>query len=442
LSGWLVDIGLVLVLVLIGGFFAASEIALVSLREGQVQRLAGQGRRGRALGKLHADPNRFLAAVQVGVTLAGFLSAAVGGSALGDRLAPILEDLGLSQRLSSALAVVGITLVISYFSLVLGELVPKRLGLQRAESTAMAVAPTIDRIATLFRPIIVLLSFSTNVVMRLLGGDPGAGREEMSEEEVRGILASHTGLTAEERRIVSDVFVAGDTRLREVMVPRTEVAFLDAATPVANALREIVEQPHSRYPVVGEGVDDIVGFVHVRDLLDPQLSGRRVRVGELARTVMMLPGTKNILPAMSEMRRNQAHVAIVVDEYGGTAGIVTLEDLVEELVGDIRDEYDSSLASTRSLGAGVVEVDGLLNRDDFKDETGIDLPEGPYETAAGFVMASLGRVPRAGDSVTLEGYRLDVVTMDGRRVERLRVTAIPGAATPDGGAAPEASSNR
>jgi putative hemolysin len=268
--------------------------------------------------------------------------------------------------------------------------------------------------------------------MRLLGGDPNAGREEMSEDEVRGLLATHTGLTAEERRIVSDVFVAGDTRLREVMVPRTEVAFLDATTPLTTALTQIAEQPHSRYPIAGTGVDDVIGFVHVRDLLDPQLSGRRVRLGDLARPVMMLPGTKNVLPAMSQMRREGAHLAIVVDEYGGTAGIVTLEDLVEELVGDIRDEYDSSLGSTRTLAGGVVEVDGLLNLDDFLDETGLALPEGPYETAAGYVMWSLGRVPVAGDSVVVLGRRLDVITMDGRRVERLRVTTLPTAARPEG----------
>jgi putative hemolysin len=424
-SGWLVDIGLVLVLVLIGGFFAASEIALVSLRETQVANLSSQGRRGRALAKLHTDPNRFLAAVQVGVTLAGFLSAAVGGSALGDRVTPILVDAGLSERVASILAVVGITILISYVSLVLGELVPKRLGLQRAEATSLMVAPTIDRLAWLFRPVIWLLSVSTNGVMRLLGGDPGAGREEMSEEEVRGLLATHTGFTAEERKIVAEVFIAGDKRLREVMVPRTEVAFLESGMPVTMALTDISEQPHSRYPVVRDGVDDVVGFVHVRDLMNPQLSGRRVRLGELARPVMMLPGTKNVLPAMSQMRRAGAHLAIVVDEYGGTAGIVTLEDLVEELVGDIRDEYDSTSDSTKALGGGDVEVDGLLNLDDFADETGIELPDGPYETAAGYVMAVLGRVPAVGDVVDVGLRRLEVLVMDGRRVERLKVTASP-----------------
>jgi len=422
-SGWLIDIGLVLLLILTGGFFAASEIALVSLREGQVRQLAQTGKRGQRVQQLHRDPNRFLAAVQVGVTLAGFLSAAIGGSTLADRVSPLLEDLGLSPRLSNALALIGITILIAYFSLVLGELVPKRIGLGRAESVSLAVAPTIDRLSKMFRPVIWLLSVSTNTVVRALGGNPDQQREAMSEEELQGMLATHTGLSAEERRIVSDVFVAGDTRLREVMIPRTEVAFLDADTLVSKAIAEIVEQPHSRYPVAGEGVDDVVGFVHVRDLLDPEHAGRRVRVGDLARSVMMLPGTKNVLPAMSEMRRAGAHLAIVVDEYGGTAGIVTLEDIVEELVGDIRDEYDSSDADTLSLAGGDVEVDGLLNTDDFADETGIQLPEGPYETVAGYLVAILGRLPVVGDTVTLEGRRIDVVAMDGRRVSRLRVAS-------------------
>jgi putative hemolysin len=419
------SIVLVLALILIGGFFAASEIALVSLRDAQVQRLAADGKRGRRLARLHGDPNRFLAAVQVGVTLAGFLSAAVGGSALADSFAPALVDLGLSQAAATAVAIVCITVVISYLSLVLGELVPKRLALQRAESVSLAVASTIDRIATLFRPVIWFLSISTNALVRLLGGDPTAGREEISQEEVRGLLASHTGLSAEEREIVSEVFIAGETRLREVMVPRTEVAFLDADDAVSAVVAAIAEQPHSRYPVIGNGVDDVVGFVHVRDLLDPEVSGRRVPVGDLARPVMQLPASKQILPAMSAMRRARAHLAIVVDEYGGTAGIVTLEDLVEEIIGDIRDEYDDSAATTTALEGGAVEVDGLLSVEDFADETGVRLPDGPYETAAGFVTSGLGRLAVLGDHVDVHDQRIEVIAMDGRRIDRLRVSTVP-----------------
>jgi putative hemolysin len=432
-SGTLGSILLVLLFVLIGGIFAASEIALVSLREGQVRALAGRGRRGARVAKLHGDPNRFLAAVQVGVTLAGFLSAAFGASTLTDDLTPVLVRWGLPERFAGPIALVAVTLVISYFSLVLGELAPKRLALQRAEALALLVAPMLDRIAALSRPVIWLLSKSTDVVVRLLGGDPGAARETITEEELRDLVAGHEALGGEERRLIEEVFRAGERRLHEVMLPRTEVDFLDANTPVFKAVREVSAKPHSRYPVVRGSHDDVVGFVHVRDLFDPEVSGRSVRVGQLARPVMMLPGTLQILPALSEMRREGQHLAIVLDEYGGTDGIVTLEDLMEELIGDIRDEYDVAGVQTRTLGGGDVEVDGLLNLADFAEQTGVTLPEGPYETVAGYVMHVLGRLPEPGDSVEALGHRFTVTELDGRRVARVRLTRIP-----DSAPAPEA----
>jgi putative hemolysin len=329
---------LVLLLIAIGGVFAAAEMALVSLRESQVRSLAHRGRRGAKVAKLTADPNRFLAAVQVGVTLAGFLSAAFGAATLADDLAPVLTGWGVAQGVADTIALIGVTLVISYFSLVLGELAPKRLALQRAEGFALAVAPTLDRIATLSRPVIWLLSRSTDVAVRLLGGDPFARREAMTEEELRDLVAGHETLGTDERRLIEEVFAAGERQLRELLVPRTEVDFLDASMPVFKAVKIALANPHSRYPVVRGSHDHVVGFVHVRDLFDPELSRRSVRVGDLSREVKLLPVTKRVLPALSEMRREGHHLAIVIDEYGGTAGIVTLEDLVEELVGDIRDE--------------------------------------------------------------------------------------------------------
>jgi putative hemolysin len=216
------------------------------------------------------------------------------------------------------------------------------------------------------------------------------------------------------------------------MIPRTEVDFLDASTPVFKAIKEVSDLPHSRYPVINNRPDEVIGFVHVRDLFDPELSGRSIRVGELARDVMLLHATKPLLQALTEMRRAGAHMAIVVDEYGGTAGIVTLEDLVEELVGDIRDEYDQGGDASRQLVGGDIEVDGLLNLDDFEEEAGFALPEGPYETVAGFVMSALGRLPEVGDFVDYNGNRLTVSEMDGRRIARVRVTrGATSAATGD-----------
>jgi putative hemolysin len=425
MSGTLANIGLVVVFVLIGGVFAAAEISLVSLRDSQVRSLSSRGKRGRTVAELNEDPNRFLAAVQVGVTLAGFLSAAFGGATLSGDLAPVLVRWGLPNGASDAVALVLVTIAISYLSLVLGELAPKRLALQRAEGFALALGPMIDRISKVSRPVIWLLSVSTDLVVRLAGGDPSAQREQMSDEELRELVNAHETLGEEERRIVEDVFEAGDRQIREVMIPRTAVDFLDASTPVYKAAKEALTQPHSRYPVIRGSADDVIGFVHVRDLLDPEMSGRSVRVGELARQALVLPWTRQLLAALADMRREGSHLAIVADEYGGTAGIVTMEDLVEELVGDIRDEYDIEGAETQHHRSGDVEVDGLINLDDFEDETGIELPEGPYETVAGFIMAQLGRLPKAGDEVDYDGHRIVVRDVENRRVGRVLVTVVP-----------------
>ena len=417
----LANIALVLLFVLVGGVFAAAEIALVSLRDSQAKSLADRGRRGQIVAELNADPNRFLSGVQIGVTLMGFLSAAFGGATLADDLTPVLERLNVPAGVVDPLALVLVTVFISYLSLVLGELTPKRLALQRAEAFSLALGPVIDRISRLARPVIWLLSVSTNALVRLLGGDPEAQKEEMSEEELRELVHGHQTLGAEERQIVEDVFEAGDRQLREVMIPRTEVDFLEASTPVHRAAKDALAKPHSRYPVIGQTSDDVIGFVHVRDLLNPELVNRSVRCGELARPTLTLPWTRPILSALSDMRREGQHLAIVADEYGGTAGIITMEDLFEELIGDIRDEYDVVEPETTRRGE-TVEVDGLLNLDDFEDETGVELPDGPYETVAGFLMHRLGRVLREGDEVEHAEHRITVLGMEGRRLTRVRVT--------------------
>jgi len=218
------------------------------------------------------------------------------------------------------------------------------------------------------------------------------------------------------------VFAAGQRQISEVMIPRTEVDFLDAGMTVSRAGRQVADSPHSRYPVVGRSQDDVLGFVHIRDLLTPSHpAGRAATVGDVARQVTQLPGSKKVLAALSEMRRGGHHLAIVVDEYGGTDGIVTLEDLIEEVIGEIRDEYDEAIDEPRHSPSGEIEVDGLLNLDDFAEATGVLLPDGPYETAAGFVLSRLGQLPAVGDAVRVDGRSLDVLELDGRRIARLRL---------------------
>jgi putative hemolysin len=420
----------VLVIICIGGFFAASEMALVSLREGQVRALGQRGRRGQKAARLAQDPNRFFSAVQIGVTLATLVSGAYGAETLAGALKSYLIRHHLSQGWAGPLSFGAVTIVITFFSLIFGELAPKRIGLQRAPALALLAGPLLDRIATLARPVVWLLTKFTNLVVAVLGGDPRVGRQAMTEQEVRELVASTQTISQDERKIVSEVFDAGKRQIREVLVPRTEVVFLDAETPVEVAAGIAAGVPHSRLPVYQDSYDNVTGFVHVRDLLGPGVAKNGVPVGRISRPVKFLPISKTVLSSLSEMRRERAHLAVVIDDYGGTAGIVTLEDLVEELIGDIRDEYDVEHDHATKLPAGDVEVDGLLNLDEFTEQTGIELPEGPYETVAGYVLAALGDLPSEGDSVQVAGRTVTVTELDGRRIARLRVAADPPAAAP------------
>jgi putative hemolysin len=422
--GW--DVVIVLVIVLIGGFFAAAEMALVSLRDGQVRTLARQGRRGQRAAKLAQNPNRFLSAVQIGVTFATLLSGAFGAATLASDLKSALVH-HMSDGLASALSIAIVTLGISFFTLVFGELAPKRIALQRSERVSVFAAPILDRLATVATPLVWLLSKTVNFVVMLLGGDPSLGRGVMTEQELRDVVAGYQALSADQRHIVGEVFDAGKRQVREVLVPRTEVEFLPATMPIAEAATMVVAAPHTRFPVYQESYDDVIGFVHARDLLGANTDGS-LRVGEVCRPVKFLPTSKTVLSALSEMRRENAHLAIVLDEYGGTAGIVTLEDLVEELIGEIHDEYDLEESHSRQLHGGELEVDGLLNLDDFAEQTGVELPEGPYETVAGYLLAALGHLPGEGESVEVSGRKLAVTQLDGRRIARVRVGQAAAAA--------------
>jgi putative hemolysin len=359
----------------------------------------------------------------VGVTVCGFLSAALGAEKLGGYIIPWLEEKGFSTGLSTTLSIIGVTLVIAYFSLVFGELVPKRLALFRSEEISLASAGVIDVIAKIFRPIIWLLSKSTDFVVRAFGIDPKEARSQISEEELLDLVAGHAALSEEERDIVEEVFNASERQIHEVMVPRTEVDFMDVSFTVGKAIELAVDKAHSRYPVIRGSSDEVIGFIHVRDLLDISKATKETKIIELVRSIMFLPGTKGILPALSEMRKQGQHVAIVLDEYGGTDGIVTLEDLVECLIGDIRDEYDVDETDIAvESRTGDFEVDGLISIEDLIEQTGLEIPDGPYETASGFVMHHLGRIPKDHDVVVVDGLRITVLSMEGKRAGALLIS--------------------
>ncbi len=424
------NFALIVVFVLVGGFFAAAEIALVALRSGQVSALAERGRGGQRVAKLRADSNRFLSAVQIGVTFAGFFASSYGGATIAVRLEPVLAGWGLPIAVAATLALIVVTALVSYVSLVIGELVPKRLALQQPEAVSLATAGVLDWLATLARPLIWLLSRSTNAVVRLLGIDPRTSDEQVSEEELRDMVRTTSTLNVDERQLLSDALTATDRVIREVMVPRTEVDFLDATDTLTEAVAAVADRPHSRYPVAGDTVDDIVGFVHIRDLLTahhgaeaaPSDSG--VRLGQLARPVAMLPRSKPVLDALGEMRRGGGHLAVVIDEYGGTDGIVTVEDLVEEIVGEIRDEYDPSATAARRTPDGGFDIDGLTHCGDVEEQTGIALPEGRYDTLGGFVLHALGRAPAVDDTVEVDGNRFVVRATDGHRISRVHISPL------------------
>ncbi|MBU3752815.1 MAG: HlyC/CorC family transporter [Candidatus Nanopelagicaceae bacterium] len=419
-GGFAFDLGIVILFILLGSIFVAAEIALISLREGQLKSLAEQSKRGARVANLASQPNRFLAAVQVGVTLSGFLSAAFGADRLGNYLVPRLIDAGLSEGVSETLSLIGLTLVIAYFSLVFGELVPKRIALHSTETIALFVATPVAIISRLFRPLIWLLSHSSDLILKLFGIDPRASREDISEEELVDLVTGHKALTEEERDIVEEVFNASERLVHEVMVPRTEVDFLDANMLVSDAIRIAVDKAHSRYPVVRGNSDEVIGFIHVRDLLDPQYSGKSIAIIEMVRNIIFLPGTKGVLPALSEMRSQRQQIAIVLDEYGGTDGIVTLEDLVETLIGEIHDEYDEQTSEVSNQSrTGDYEIDGLISLEDLTEQTGVEIPEGPYETLSGYVMHALGRIPEINDVLRVDGARLTILSMEGKRVGTL-----------------------
>jgi len=406
-------------LITLGALLSGTEFAVASLRESQIDGMLEEGGRAAKAAQIARDPNRFLAAVQIGITVCDFLSAAFGASVIAPALAPHLIRIGVPAQIAGGLAFVILTLLIVYAALVFGELVPKRIAQQNATAFARIMAPPIGTFATIVSPVIWLLSKSTNAIVRLFGVDPSKRSEDIDEEELRSIIEGQGGIDADERRMLSDVLDAGNRTLVEAMTPRGSVTFLPASMTLADAAVLVRAQPYSRYPVIGRNFDDVLGFVHVRDVLQPPEGAdpHQVRIHAVKRAVPLVPGTARAFSTMSLLRSSGTHIAVVVDEYGGTDGIVTLEDLVEEFVGDIRDEYDipAQVHATGTFSAG-------LTLEEFERQTEIELPEGHYETVAGYILAALGRVAEQGDVIELpDGATLTVVEVIGHRITTVRL---------------------
>lgn len=421
------NIVLIFVFLLIGAVFAGTELALVSLRGSQIEQMEQEDARGARVAKIARDPNTFLSTVQIGVTLSGFLSASFGASSIAPFIIPVVTGWGVPAGVANPLVTVVLTLVISYCSIVISEMVPKRIAMQRAEQISRAVVPAISAFATICRPIIWLIGKNTNGIVRLLGFDPNETDSEVSDEELRVLVNSNSSLSKDERTILDDVFDASETIVAEVMRPRADVTFIDGDQPIEEAAAFVRDKPYSRYPVIGRDFDDVLGFVHVRDLLDVRDPEAKV-VADVTREGISLPGTSKLLPSLGLLRKRGIHLAVVIDEYGGTDGIVTLEDMTEELVGDIRDEYDlptekgGERTSRTAFVNGRATIEGGTTLEDFEDLTGIELEDGPYETVAGYFLAHTGKMGAVGDVLhSDDGYDMIVTAVDGRRIETIEV---------------------
>ena len=422
------NIALIVIFLLFGSIFAATELALVNLRSSQLDRMETQDARGKRVAKIARDPNTFLSTLQIGVTLSGFLSASFGESAIAPHIVPIVKSWGVPNHVAGPLTTIVLTLIISYFSIVISELVPKRIAMQRSEQIARAVVPAVDIFSKICKPLIWLIAKNTNGFVRLLGFDPNEKESEVSDEELRVLVNSNKKLSQDERTILDDVFDASETIVAEVMRPRADVEFLDGSLSLEEAAAKIRELPYSRYPVTGKDFDDVIGFVHVRDLLDVRDPNAKT-VADVTREGISLPGTSKLLPSLELLRKRGIHLAVVIDEYGGTDGIVTLEDMTEELVGDIRDEYDLPDESDLKRDSkatvfvnGVATVDGGMTIEDFADVTGIELEDGPYETVAGYFLAHTGSLGKVGAILhDADGYDMTVTEVDGRRIATIEV---------------------
>jgi putative hemolysin len=409
------EIGLVLLLVVINAAFAGSEVALISLREGQLRRLEQEGEQGRLVARLARDPNQFLSTIQIGITLAGFLASAAAAVSLAQPLLPLLDFLG---RAAEPVAVLLITIVLTYLTLVVGELAPKRIALQRPERWARRAARPLAVVSILTRPAVWLLSKSTDLLVRLAGADPRQQREEMTEEEVRDMIVTGGVFRPEQRRLLSEAIEIGERRLSDVLVPRRDVVAIPAEATVQEAIQTLLQSTHGRAPVYRGDLDEVLGLVTLQDLV-----GAEGVVADCVRPVLALPESLGVLEALRRLQASRGQLAIVINEYGGTEGIITVEDLLEELVGEIYDEFDPDFRRVQYRPDGSVVVPGAFPVHDLPD-LGISLPEGDYATVAGLILERLGRIPAEGDTAEVDRWRLEVLAMDRNAITRVRLIPL------------------
>lgn len=420
------SITVTLVLTLVNGYFSMSEMALSTARKVLLDHEAERGdEKAATAAAVTEDPGSFLAAIQVAITLVGFFSSAFAATNLSEPLAATFVGLGMSELIATPLAPILITLLVSYVSIVCGELVPKRIAMADAESVAKRVAGPIRAFSVLARPLVWLTAASANALATLLHIASAEDRQNVSEDELRYMVTDVEELTDEEKSMIHDVIDLGDTKAREVMVPRVDMCAVEDGTALRDVLDVMRKTGFSRVPVYHGSVDHVVGIAHIKDLLRPVLDQRAEgdKVSRHMRQATYIPDTKDILPLLTEMQAAREQMVIVVDEYGGTAGVITIEDIVEEVVGEIEDEFDPDNKYLTELSTGEWLVDGRFPIDDAI-ELGWPIDDSDeYETIAGFVLEQFDRLPRPGDILEVAGYTFVVQTIRRRRISTLRVRA-------------------
>ncbi len=425
----LIETGLILVLILANGVFAASEIAIVSARRNRLEQRAEEGEAGAAVAlRLAENPNRFLSTVQVGITLIGTFAAAFGGANLSKELEAALGKIPAIAPYAQSIALTSVVLLISYASLILGELVPKRLALQNAEQVATRIAPIMQWIDRLAAPVIAFLSFSTEMVLRAIGRR-NVTETPINEEDIMALVREGTaGGTVEEseHELITNVFTFTDRTVRTMMTPRTRIVAVEINTSAADVLQTITESGYSRIPVYQGTLDHIAGMLYVKDLLHAWGHPERFELRTLLRPALYIPESQRAVVAFQHLKERRSSLGIVLDEYGQVAGVISIEDMLEELVGDLSDEYDEADEGVVRREDGSYLVDGLMPFNDFQEH--IQLPdadevthEHSFETVAGFVLALLGRIPAAGEQIIWQGYTFEIIDMDKRRIDKVLV---------------------
>jgi putative hemolysin len=428
------EAGFLLGLILLNGVFAMSEIALLTARRGRLQSLEGQGDLGAAAAiRLNAEPTRFLSTIQIGITSIGILSGIVGEAAFARPFAVWLQSFGLEPAASSYAATALVVVVVTYLSIVLGELVPKRLGQLRAEAVARTVARPMAGLALVAKPFVRLLAGSTDLVLKLLGMH-AAKAPTVTQEEIHALLeeGSDVGvIEVNEHQMVRNVFRLDDRQIASLMVPRGEIVYLDLEQPPEENFKRIEEAVHTRFPVCRHDMRDIVGVVSAKQLLTPLMRGEKPDFGSILTPAVFVPESLTGMELLQNFRRSAAQMVIVIDEYGEVQGMVTLRDVIEAITGEFQSQdVEDAWAVQREDGSWL--IDGLMPVPELKDKLGLETaPEeerGRYNTLSGMVMLLLGRVPRPTDTAEWERWRFEIVDMDGKRIDKVLATPRPQAA--------------